>query len=410
MPDGTALIPGGEPAYIVTTTLTVGQYVHYLQGTGQDVPVKWQDVLPGSPEAQHPIVGLTRAEARRCAVWLLKRLPTPDEWARAAEIVRARPYPWKADGSPVSPDAEVFLVISPGDELKARRERDGLADAILEEYVTEINALAERVRGELAAERMRRKRAWDEVKPAFFALLEEERNLAQQQALRTGRAEAVAVVEALVTAKARLAVKLATGDPTAEEADAEVAGYSRQLAEARAQAQQVREKLQQALNAAQQQVVGLSEAYEQRGASRIDQGLDDLDGMIAAAVGPPETIALAAAAKLRLEAVARRLQEAAASASSLPALEELKQQAARVKEQLGQLAPDDAVERMKELRAKMAEIGKAIEQEFLQEKELFTDLEGLIDLRARKEAAEARLARLKDALARADAGEAPAAP
>ena len=192
-PAGMVSISAAQPVFIATKPLTIGQYIQYLEGTGQDVPVQWQDVLPGSPEAGRSAVGLTQTEARRCAVWHLKRLPTREEWARAAEVVKPRPYPWNEDGSPVAPSAEVYLVQgydtqSADDLLEARREKEGLADTILNEYLAEIEALGENLRGEIKAERARRQLAWEEVKPVFFALLDKERGLAQERATRAGRA------------------------------------------------------------------------------------------------------------------------------------------------------------------------------------------------------------------------------
>jgi len=206
-----------------------------------------------------------------------------------------------------------------------------------------------------------------------------------------------------------LAVRLRAGDLTTEQADEEVAKYGRTLAEARTTAQGARQRLQAALKAAQAKVVELTRAYEQWGAARVDQGLAEIEEMVASAAERPETISLAATAKLRLEAAARRLREASAAVGGLPAVAELKQLAGRAEEQLSQLPDDAAAARLAELRDKMAQLGRNVGQEFLQEKELFADLEGLIDLRARKEAAEARLERLKEAVPPAPTAGEPAA-
>jgi len=401
-PAGMVPVMEGAAVFIATRPLAVGQYVAYLEGTGQDVPPQWQELQPGSPDAGLPAVGLTRAEARRCAVWHLKRLPTAEEWRTASEVVSPRPYPWHDDGSPVAPSAEVFLVQgypshSP-EEMKARRDRDELAQTILEEYLAETEALAARTRDQLAAERARRERAWQELKPAFFALLDREKELARERATRQGHREALDVVNRLAADKGQLAIKLKVGDLSAEQADAAAEQYGRQLAEARAKAQQARERLQNALDAAQQQVVELSAAFERLGVARAGEGLAEIEQMLADAAGRPETISLAAALKLRLEAAAGRVKAAAAAVSALPDLEGIQQQAARVEEQMAQLPVDDAVARIDELGDKMARLGEDVAREFLQEKELIKDLEELVDLRARKEAAEARLRRLKEAL------------
>jgi hypothetical protein len=411
-PPGMVPIAADRPLFIAANPLTVGEYVEYLKGTGQDVPAQWQDVLPGSPEAGRAVVGLTRIEALRCATWHMKRLPTVDEWTRAADIVKPRPYPWGDDGQPVSPSAEVFLVQdyspqSPDDVMKARKGKEGLAAAILGQSAAEVEALAEDLRSEVAAVHLRRELRWQDVKPAFFALLDRERDLAQERAARAGRAEAFDIINKLAAAKARLAIQLKTGDLTTEAADAAVADYGRLLAEARAKAQEARDRLQKALDAAQQQAVELSKAYEEWGASRVDQGLSEVREMIAS-VGEPKTIPLAGTAKLRLEAAARRMNEVP-TAADLPDVEGLQQETAQAEKELKELPADESAAKIAELRGKMATLGESIGHEFLQEGQLFKDLDELVDLRARKEAAEARVKRLQEALPQAPAGAEPTA-
>ncbi|NLW51350.1 MAG: SUMF1/EgtB/PvdO family nonheme iron enzyme [Candidatus Brocadiaceae bacterium] len=400
-PAGVTLLPGEQFVFITTRPLTVGQYMDYLEGTGQDVPVQWQDVLPGSPEAGRPVVGLSRKEAKRCAVWHMKRLPTPEEWTRAAETVRPRPYPWTEDGASVSPSAEVFLVQAyrPGspEEQKARQEKEGLAGALLTEAVAEVQARAAELHDRIAAERTRRQLAWQEFKPAFFATVDRRRALAQERGLRAGRAEALAIVTDLAARKGGLARRIATTDMDAGQIDAEVADYGRLLAEVRANAQKARERLQAGLDTAQQAVVELSKAYEQWGASRVGLGLSEVEAMVEEAAAPPGTIALAATAGLRLDAAARRLEQMAGT-GALPDMQALRAHAAQDEEQSGQLPPDESPARMAELREKMAVFGQSIGREFLQEAEVFADLEKLIELRARKEAAEAGLQYIRDAL------------
>jgi len=58
--------------------------------------------VPGLPEgyaqdpayADHPVLGASREAAAAYCAWLGKRLPTPDEWERAAAGLVGRPWPW----------------------------------------------------------------------------------------------------------------------------------------------------------------------------------------------------------------------------------------------------------------------------------------------------------------------------
>jgi len=324
-----------------------------------------------------------------------------------------RPYPWNEDGSPVAATAEVFLVQayvsrSP-EEGAALRDKEGLAEAVRKEYVAESTRLAEEVRDRIAAEQTRRQLAWQEVKPAFFALLEKERNLAQEKETRAGHADVFGQVDELMKAKRHLAVALVAGDLTTEQKDAATAEYGRLVANKRAEAQKARELLQKGLETAQKEVIDLSKTYEERGVARVDDGLADVRKMIADAGGPPETIVQAAAAKARLEAAAGRLKEALA-VGSLPTMESLKQREAQIETELGQLPADDAAAKTAQLRDGMAKIGEAVSLKSLQEDELLTVLDELAELRARKRAAEAGVKFLKAALPQAAAGPGPVAP
>jgi formylglycine-generating enzyme required for sulfatase activity len=74
--------------------VTNAQYAEYLRSTGAMPCEAWLTSRPGSPLMNHPVVGLTFAEAEAYASWKRRRLPTALEWEAAARGPAGRKYPW----------------------------------------------------------------------------------------------------------------------------------------------------------------------------------------------------------------------------------------------------------------------------------------------------------------------------
>jgi formylglycine-generating enzyme required for sulfatase activity len=73
------------PFYIDETEVSNGDYAEFCKATGCTPPA-------GAPDL--PVVSVTVAQARAYAKWKGRRLPTAQEWERAARGVDALRYPW----------------------------------------------------------------------------------------------------------------------------------------------------------------------------------------------------------------------------------------------------------------------------------------------------------------------------
>jgi gamma-glutamyl hercynylcysteine S-oxide synthase len=58
----------------------------------------WIDGVPPSGYERHPVVNVSRADARAYAAWTGKRLPSEEEWQAAAQGLERRTWPWGGTG------------------------------------------------------------------------------------------------------------------------------------------------------------------------------------------------------------------------------------------------------------------------------------------------------------------------
>ena len=79
------------PFYIDETEVSNADYAEFCRATGCAAPT-------GAPDL--PVVNVAIAQARAYAQWKGRRLPTAQEWERAARGVDAMRYPWGRDEDP----------------------------------------------------------------------------------------------------------------------------------------------------------------------------------------------------------------------------------------------------------------------------------------------------------------------
>jgi formylglycine-generating enzyme required for sulfatase activity len=75
------------------TEVALGDYLRCVQ-RGVCAPARVVDGDARLGQAQHPVTGVTAAEARRYCEWVGGRLPTEAEWERAARGIGRRRFPW----------------------------------------------------------------------------------------------------------------------------------------------------------------------------------------------------------------------------------------------------------------------------------------------------------------------------
>lgn len=78
--------------YIDRYEVTNAQYAQFMKETGHRAPKYWSRQLLNGP--RQPVVGVGWADAEAYAQWAGERLPTEEEWEKAARGTDGRPWPW----------------------------------------------------------------------------------------------------------------------------------------------------------------------------------------------------------------------------------------------------------------------------------------------------------------------------
>lgn len=80
--------------------VTNADFLRFLQATGyqpndpRNFLAHWHNGAPRPGQERHPVVYISRSDARAYAAWAKKRLPTEEEWQAAAQGQEERPWPW----------------------------------------------------------------------------------------------------------------------------------------------------------------------------------------------------------------------------------------------------------------------------------------------------------------------------
>jgi formylglycine-generating enzyme required for sulfatase activity len=83
------------PAFqIAKTPVTNVQYYQFVKATKHDSPSHWQNGQVPQGLEDHPVVYVSWDDAQEFCKWAKCRLPTEEEWEKAARGTDGRSYPW----------------------------------------------------------------------------------------------------------------------------------------------------------------------------------------------------------------------------------------------------------------------------------------------------------------------------
>jgi formylglycine-generating enzyme required for sulfatase activity len=80
--------------YIDLYPVTNAEYKAFVDATGQPEPASWRDHTWPKGKENHPVVEINWKSAAAYAAWAGKRLPTDEEWEKAARGTDGRTWPW----------------------------------------------------------------------------------------------------------------------------------------------------------------------------------------------------------------------------------------------------------------------------------------------------------------------------
>lgn len=96
--------------YIDRYEVTNAQYKEFIDATGHLSPRHWVGGLYEDGKGAHPVIKISWFDASAYAIWAGKRLPTEEEWEKAARGQDGRVYPWGSEFDPAkSGTAETTL-------------------------------------------------------------------------------------------------------------------------------------------------------------------------------------------------------------------------------------------------------------------------------------------------------------
>jgi formylglycine-generating enzyme required for sulfatase activity len=97
---GTQVVQMEQGLFVARTPVTNAEYAHFLAATGHKPPEHWKGKAPPDELRDHPVVYVSWHDAVAYTEWAGVRLPTEQEWEKAARGVDGRTYPWGDEFDP----------------------------------------------------------------------------------------------------------------------------------------------------------------------------------------------------------------------------------------------------------------------------------------------------------------------
>jgi formylglycine-generating enzyme required for sulfatase activity len=111
------------------------QYEQFIKATNRRSPIHFRNRTFPEGKADHPVINVTWEDARDYCAWAGKRLPTDQEWEKAARGTDGRTYPWgnefdwrKANVPARWKDSPMFGDTTPVGAFEAGRSPYGVYD------------------------------------------------------------------------------------------------------------------------------------------------------------------------------------------------------------------------------------------------------------------------------------------
>jgi len=108
--------------YIDRYEVTNAQYKKFIDATGHIPPYHWENGTYPPGRDNYPVINVSWYDAKAYAKWAGKRLPTEEEWEKAARGTDGRIYPWGSEFDPNkvrTAEAMLRSILSPAELLKS---------------------------------------------------------------------------------------------------------------------------------------------------------------------------------------------------------------------------------------------------------------------------------------------------
>jgi len=387
----------GRALFITIRPVSVGDYVAFLQQTGQPVPAALASGFEEAGAAVAPVDGLSLDQARAYGTWQLMRLPTAEEWEHAGEVVGREAYPWgeELSAGQSRPGAKLFLVRdwesgSQG-EQQARQAREQLLGKLRVQHLNRIAALKGQVEKLVEAGSERLDEKWRQLKPKLSGVVEDTKELADLGVREEIQAKILEVLAEVGREKLKIA-DLQVSDATPEAVAEAVQQYEQFLAEQRNSVQQRTDELLAVCGRAQETAFELKEKLDQAGLDLVERFNVIAEPILLDAgeqLRQLESLEKLLGVQERLEGLLQKLEAAEGELTGM--LGKMEQEAdartAALKDQMeAQAGQQEAAAKVAEMQKTIAEISDHIEKQFAHEPQLYQQMAELLDAAARRKA------------------------